>query len=61
VALKNRFRQHRAEIERALSSGPDRLKQVSERILQKRKVLKPEVADVARAVAQARADASVFG
>ena len=60
AALDHRFRQKRVEIERALSYGPQQLKQLSEKIIEKRKALKPSLNDVARQLAQAKADMSVF-
>ena len=59
-SLKQKFRQRKTRIEKALFSGPDELQQIREQIARKRRSLQTEVETAARAVAQARADLSVF-
>ena len=59
-SLKQKFRQRKIPIERALLSGPHELKQIKEQINRKRLSLQTEVETAAQTVAQARADLSVF-
>jgi DNA-binding helix-hairpin-helix protein with protein kinase domain len=59
AALNHRFNQRRAQVENALSAGPELLVQVRAEIFRKREGLRPEVERAARALAQARSDMSV--
>lgn len=59
-SLKQRFRQRKIQIEKVLLSGPQELKQIKEQITRKYLSLQTEVETAAKAVAQARADLSVF-
>lgn len=59
-SLKQKFRQHKIPIEKALLSGPHELEQIKEQINRKRLSLQTEVETAAQAVAQARADLAVF-
>jgi DNA-binding helix-hairpin-helix protein with protein kinase domain len=60
AALNQKFRQHRAQLESALLAGPEMLNQVRADVIRKRQSLQVEVEVAARALAQARADRSVF-
>ena len=61
AALNQKFRQRRAQVEGALLAGPEMLNQVRADVIRKRQSLQVEVEAAARALAQARADRSVFG
>jgi DNA-binding helix-hairpin-helix protein with protein kinase domain len=60
AALNQKFRLERTQIEGALLATPEILNKVRAQILIKRKALRPQIEDVAHALAQARADLSVF-
>jgi len=60
AALNQKFRQRRAQVESVLLAGPEKLNQVRADIIRKRQSLQVEIKAVARALAQARADMSVF-
>ncbi|MGQ9647674.1 MAG: hypothetical protein ACUVWO_14200 [Thermodesulfobacteriota bacterium] len=60
AALNQKFRQERTEIEGALLATPEILNKVRAQILNKREALRPQIEDVAKALAQARADLSIF-
>ena len=61
AALNQKFRQRRTQIESALLASPELLNQVRADVIRKRQSLQVEVEAAARALAQARADRSVFG
>ena len=61
AALNQKFRQCRTQIESALLASPELLNQVRADVIRKRQSLQVEVEAAARALAQARADRSVFG
>jgi DNA-binding helix-hairpin-helix protein with protein kinase domain len=60
AALNQKFRQERIRIEGSLLAIPEILSNVRRQILLKREALRPQVEDVAKALAQARADFSAF-
>ncbi len=60
VALNQKLRQRRTQIEGALLAGPEKLNQIRTDIIRRRQSLQREVEAAARALAQARSDMSVF-
>jgi DNA-binding helix-hairpin-helix protein with protein kinase domain len=61
AALNQKFRLERTQIEGALLATPELLNKVRGQILLKREALRSQIDDVAKGLAQARADLSVFG
>jgi hypothetical protein len=60
-ALDQKFRQERGRIEGALLAMPEMLNKLREQALIKRKALRPQIEEVAKAFAQAKADLAAFG
>lgn len=60
AALNQRFRMERTQIEGALLATPEILYKVKEQTLLRRKAIRSQVEDVAKTLAQARADLSMF-
>lgn len=60
AALNQKFRLERTQIEGALLATPEILNQVREQTLLRREAIRSQIEDVAKALAQARADLSFF-
>jgi len=60
AALNQKFRQERTQIEGALLATPEILNKVRGQILIRREAIRQQIEDVAKSLAQARADLSVF-
>jgi DNA-binding helix-hairpin-helix protein with protein kinase domain len=60
AALNQKFRQERTQIEGALLATPETLNKVRGQTLLRREAIRSQIEDVAKALAQARGDLSVF-
>ncbi len=60
ATLDQKFRQEKTRIEGSLLATPETLNKIREQTLIKRQALRPEIEEVAKALAQARADLAAF-
>ena len=60
AALNQKFRQEKTRIEGGLLATPEMLNKLREQTLIKRKAIRAQIEDAAKALAQARADLAAF-